>query len=63
MKKWRIRTLIADESGATLIEYGLLAAFIAVSAIVGLMAGGETLSVIFDSAAGNMQAATAARQQ
>lgn len=62
MKNGRIRKLFANESGATLIEYGLMAAFVAISAIAGLMASGETLSIIFDAVAGNMEAATASRQ-
>ena len=57
MKKASITALIADESGATLIEYGLMAAFVAVSAVVGLLASGETLAAIFDAVAGNMQTA------
>jgi pilus assembly protein Flp/PilA len=55
----KIMALIADVSGTTAIEYGLMAAFVAIASIAGLMASGETLSVIFDAVAGNMAAATA----
>lgn len=35
--------LIADESGATAVEYGLIVAFVAVAAIVTLQAMGTSL--------------------
>ncbi len=58
----RFRILLADRSGATMVEYGLMAAFVAISALVALMASGATLTVIFDAIAGNLQAASASRQ-
>ena len=41
------RMLIADESGATAIEYGLIAALVSVAAISALGALGTSLSSIF----------------
>jgi pilus assembly protein Flp/PilA len=38
-----------DESGATAIEYGLIAALVAVAAIVGMTALGSSLNTIFNS--------------
>jgi len=40
-----------DESGATAIEYGLIAALIAVAAIVAFQLLGTNLSTIFNSVA------------
>ena len=41
------RSLIADESGATAIEYGLIAALVSVAAIAALTAMGSSLKEIF----------------
>jgi len=41
------RSLIADESGATAIEYGLIAALVSVAGILALQAMGESLSEMF----------------
>ena len=41
------KNLIRDEQGATAIEYGLIAALIAVAAIGAMSALGETLSDTF----------------
>ena len=38
------KTFIADESGATAIEYGLIAALIAVAMIAGASALGDSIS-------------------
>lgn len=62
MKNGKIRLLATEDSGATLIEYALIAAFVATAAVVGLIASGETLSVIFDGVAGNMADAAASRR-
>lgn len=43
-----VRAFLADEDGATAIEYGLIAALVAVAAIVALGALGTELSSIFD---------------
>ena len=46
-----IRSLINDESGATAIEYGLIAALIAVAIITAATALGSSLSSTFNSVA------------
>jgi pilus assembly protein Flp/PilA len=43
--------LIRDESGATAIEYGLIAALIAIAAIAAFQLVGTNLSSIFDTVA------------
>jgi pilus assembly protein Flp/PilA len=43
------RTFAADESGATAIEYGLIAALIAVALIAALTALGGSLQTIFNA--------------
>ncbi len=42
-----LRALLADESGATAIEYGLLAALVAVGVIFGMDALGNELLEMF----------------
>lgn len=42
-----IRKLIKDESGATAIEYGLIAALVSVAAIGALTAMGQSLDAMF----------------
>lgn len=49
------KTLIRDESGATAIEYGLIAALIAVAAIAGMGALGTQLKSIFNRVATTLQ--------
>lgn len=44
-----ITKFVKDESGATAIEYGLIAALIAVAIIVAATAVGTELSAIFDT--------------
>jgi pilus assembly protein Flp/PilA len=46
---------IEDESGATAIEYGLIAALIAVVIITGITAIGTSLSSTFSSISGNLK--------
>jgi pilus assembly protein Flp/PilA len=48
MKLRAITRVLSDESGATAIEYGLIAALISVAAIFGLEAVGTTLSGTFE---------------
>jgi pilus assembly protein Flp/PilA len=43
-----------DESGATAIEYGLIATFIAVAIIAGAQALGVNLNSMFDGVAGQI---------
>ncbi len=52
-----IRNLIADESGATAIEYGLIAALVSVAGIVALEAMGSSLSAMFTSVASKLDGA------
>jgi pilus assembly protein Flp/PilA len=42
-----LRNLFADESGATAIEYGLIAALVSVAAIGALTTMGESLETMF----------------
>jgi pilus assembly protein Flp/PilA len=46
-----ITRLIEDESGATAIEYGLIAALVSVAIIAALTLLGENLSTLFDGIA------------
>lgn len=43
------KNLVRDEAGATAIEYGLIAALIAVAAIVGMGALGDSLDTTFNN--------------
>ncbi len=45
---------ICDESGATAIEYGLIAALVGVAIIAGVQALGTGLSATFAKVAGNL---------
>jgi pilus assembly protein Flp/PilA len=49
-----IRKLFTNEQGATAIEYGLIAALIAVAAIAAMQNIGTTLGTTFNSVATNM---------
>jgi len=44
-----IKTLLKDESGATAIEYGLIAALVSVAAIGALTAMGSSLQTMFNT--------------
>ncbi|MEQ8403166.1 MAG: Flp family type IVb pilin [Roseitalea porphyridii] len=44
-----IRTFLKDESGATAIEYGLIATMIAVAALVGMQMTGTSVNGLYDS--------------
>lgn len=50
-----IGRIFKDESGATAIEYGLIAALIAVAAIVAFTQVGTKLSEMMDNVGNNMQ--------
>lgn len=52
-----VTEIFKDESGATAIEYSLIAALVAVGAIVGLSAAGESLSTVFNRAAEELKTA------
>lgn len=47
--KATIRKFQDDESGATAIEYGLIAALVSVAAIIALTAMGDALDTMFTS--------------
>lgn len=55
-----LKNLINDESGATAIEYGLIAALVSVAAITALTTMGESLNTIFGVVSDNLT--TAANQ-
>ena len=46
-----------DESGATAIEYGLIAALVSVAAIAALRGMGESLSNLFSTVSGELASA------
>ncbi len=50
-----IRRFLGDESGATAIEYGLIAGLIAVVLIGALTLTGTSLQGVFNSVAGQLQ--------
>jgi pilus assembly protein Flp/PilA len=54
------KNLLRDEQGATAIEYGLIAALIAVAAITAMTALGGELTNTFNAVEGSLQTANAA---
>ncbi len=48
----KIHSFIRDETGATAIEYGLIAALISVAAIAAMGAMGDSLQTLFNTFAG-----------
>lgn len=57
-KIWRsAKNLGADSRAATAIEYGLIAALIAVAAIAAMTALGESLSSLFNDVSGELEKA------
>ena len=55
-----INKLIRDEAGATAIEYGLIAALIAVAAITALTSLGSSLTDTFTTVGGKLDSANEA---
>lgn len=51
---------LKEEDGVTAIEYGLIAALIAVAIIVAVTAVGSNLNVVFNSVADSLKAPAAA---
>ena len=51
-----IRKMFADKKGATAIEYGLIAALIAVAAITAMSGLGNQVSKTFNNVSSNMKA-------
>jgi pilus assembly protein Flp/PilA len=54
----RFTTFLRDESGATAIEYGLIAALISVVIITAVKAVGTNLGNTFNTVAGNLGSAS-----
>jgi len=52
-----IKSLVRDESGATAIEYGLIAALVAIAAMGGMRLLGTSLNSIFSSVGTTLQSA------
>jgi len=58
MKLEILKNLINDESGATAIEYGLIAALVSVAAITALTAMGGSLTTMFTAVSTALTTAT-----
>lgn len=54
-----IKAFLKDESGATMIEYGLVAALVSVAAIIALQLLGSQLQVIFNTVSSYLKEASA----
>jgi pilus assembly protein Flp/PilA len=54
-----LKAFMKDESGATMIEYGLVAALVSVAAIVALQILGGQLQVIFNTVSSYLSDAAA----
>lgn len=52
----KIRTFLKNSKGATAIEYGLIAALIAVAAIAAMQGLGNKLTTTFNNVSSNMDA-------
>ena len=52
-----IKKFVSDESGATAIEYGLIAALVSVAAVVALGNLGTSLTTIYTSISGTLNSA------
>ena len=53
-----IKSLTRDQSGATAIEYGLIAALVAIAAMGGMSLLGTSLNSIFSSVGTTLQSAS-----
>lgn len=58
MKRNTLAKIFKDESGATAIEYGLIAALVSVAAIIALQAMGTSLRDMFQTVADALDNAT-----
>ena len=54
-----LKVFCRDDSGATAIEYGLIAALVSVAAIGALTSLGDTLNVMFGTVSNSMNTAVA----
>jgi pilus assembly protein Flp/PilA len=59
MKTNILKSFVADESGATAIEYGLIAALVSVAAVVALTSMGTSLSNMFTTVSTALSGAVA----
>ena len=55
-----LKNLLKDESGATAIEYGLIAALVSVAAIGALTAMGSSLNTMFGTVSDKLETAVGA---
>jgi len=53
-----LKAFLKDESGATMIEYGLVAALVSVAAIIALQILGAQLQVIFNTVSSYLSSAS-----
>jgi pilus assembly protein Flp/PilA len=53
-----VKSLVANEDGATAIEYGLIAGLIAVAIITAVTLVGTDISALFNAIAGKVAAST-----
>ncbi len=53
-----LKAFLSDESGATMIEYGLVAALVSVAAIIALQILGSELQTIFNTVSSYLSAAS-----
>ena len=53
-----LKAFLKDESGATMIEYGLVAALVSVAAIIALQILGDQLQIIFNTVSGYLKSAS-----
>jgi pilus assembly protein Flp/PilA len=49
-----LRSLLSDEEGASLVEYGLLIALIALVAITAIQLLGQSVSTLFNNVGGSI---------
>lgn len=49
-----LKALIGDDSGATVIEYALIAMFISIAAFIAIQQIGHTINNTFNNVASNM---------
>ncbi len=54
----KLKEFWTNESGATAIEYGLIAALVSVAAIGALTAMGDSLETLFSTVSGSLDEAT-----
>lgn len=57
MKLRSMTRIVSDESGATAIEYGLIAALVSVVAIIAMKAVGSSLTGVFEKVDTELKAA------